>query len=119
MTVDDRRTLPNTGYIESIVKLPFSEAAVSTLLLSVSTTEYNKTVPIIVGTNIISHLKQSVSEDDSISDALELAFSSICNNPVGVARLKESRGEVGAPLNWLKPSSKNVLLTAPRPCFCG
>ena len=37
--------------------------------------EYNKTVPIIVGTNIISRLKQAVSEDDSIPNALELAFS--------------------------------------------
>ena len=85
--VADGRTLPYTGYIESIVKLPFSEAAVSTLLLVVPTTEYNKTVPIIVGTNIISRLKQAVSEDDSIPDAWELAFSSICNNQVGVARL--------------------------------
>ena len=85
--VADGHILPYSGYIETIIKLPFSEAAVSTLLLVVPTTEYNRTVPITVGTNIISRLKQAVPEDDSIPYAWELAFSSICSNQVGVARL--------------------------------
>ena len=28
-----------------------------------------------------------------------------------------TKGEVGAPLNWFKPSSKIFLLTVPRFCF--
>ena len=30
-----------------------------------------------------------------------------------------TKGEVGAPWNWFKPSSKLFLLTVPRPFFCG
>ena len=49
-----------TGYIESVVKLSFSEAVISTLLIVVPTSEYNKTVPIIVGISIIRCLKKSI-----------------------------------------------------------
>ena len=56
MKVADGRTLPYTGCIESVVKLSFSEAVISTLLIVVPTSMYNKTVPIIVGISITRHV---------------------------------------------------------------
>ena len=47
-------------------------------------TEYNKSVPIVAGTNIIAHLKQCTFGAVDVPDAKDLARSSLPSNGVGV-----------------------------------
>ena len=55
-------------------------------LLVVPATEYNKSVPIIAGTNIIARLKQRTLGAVDVPDAWDLAFSSLTSNSVGVVK---------------------------------
>ena len=55
-------------------------------LLAVPATEYNRTVPIIAGTNIISRLKQRTSDATDIPSTWDLAFSALTNNHIGVVK---------------------------------
>ena len=55
-------------------------------LLVVPATEYNKSVPIIAGTNIIARLKQRTLGAVDVPNAWDLAFSSLTSNSVGVVK---------------------------------
>lgn len=46
-------TLPYLGYIEASIKVDFVEQDFMIPLLVVSLTDYNKNVPVIIGTNVI------------------------------------------------------------------
>ena len=60
------RTLPYLGYVELKVESSLSEMEPLIVpLLVVPVTEYIKTVPLIVGTNIIRHYRQLFMEDRS------------------------------------------------------
>ncbi|MCG8034658.1 MAG: retropepsin-like domain-containing protein [Candidatus Thiodiazotropha taylori] len=85
--VADGRTLPYLGYVELNIKLPFSESRVDVPFLVVSTTDYNKRVPIIIGTNVLRQFKHSLSDDNDVPNAWQSAFSSVCNKQVGIVKL--------------------------------
>ena len=49
-------------------------------------TEYNKHVPVIVGTNLLREFKMRTSEDEQMPEPWQLGFQAITNNQVGVVR---------------------------------
>ena len=55
-------------------------------MLVVPTTEYNKEVPVIIGTNVICDLKESLSNAEKVPLEWETAFEAIQSDRVGVAR---------------------------------
>ena len=72
------------GYIEAEISAPFlSNSVFNVPLLVVSDTEYNKDVPIIVGTNVIRLCKASVPTSD-VPVEWQTAFDSICDDAVPV-----------------------------------
>ena len=83
----DGNTLPYLGYVAVLVDLPFfMNNPVVRLFLVVPTTEYNKSVPVIVGTNLLREFKMRISEEDLIPEPWQLGFQAITNNQVGVVR---------------------------------
>ena len=83
----DGSSLPYLGYIEVSVRLSDEgEGSLYVPLLVVPSTDYNKTVPIIVGTNIIRQLKESSTENNIISNEWQSAFRSLSQNQVGVVK---------------------------------
>ena len=83
----DGSSLPYLGYIEVSVRLSDEgEGSLCVPLLVVPSTDYNKTVPIIVGTNIIRQLKESSTENNIISNEWQSAFRSLSQNKVGVVK---------------------------------
>lgn len=55
-------------------------------LLVVAMTDYNKSVPVIVGTNIIRQCKQLSSDAEQAPEAWQMAFHAINNNQVDVVK---------------------------------
>ena len=85
----DGRPLQYIGYVAVHVSSPFIEQCQDEdayPLLVVPDTEYNKSVPIIAGTNIIRRLKCLTLDTTSVPDSWDLAFSSLTNNSVGVVK---------------------------------
>ena len=54
--------------------------------LVVPMTEYNKHVPVIVGTNLLREFKMCISEDEQMPGPWQLGFQAITNKQVGVVR---------------------------------
>ena len=80
----DGLTLPYLGYIEVSVELPCTDQGPMFVpLLVVPTTEYNRTVPLIVGTNVIRQFKDYSSNSKEVPEAWQSAISSISNSQVG------------------------------------
>ena len=52
-------------------------------MLVVSQTECNRTVPVIIGTNVINRLKTVSSEETAVIDGWKTGFTSVCNKQVG------------------------------------
>ena len=76
--------LPYKGYIEAEISAPFlSNSVFNVPLLVVSDTEYNKDVPIIVGTNVIRLCKASVPTSD-VPVEWQTAFDSMCDDAIPV-----------------------------------
>ena len=76
--------LPYKGYIEAEISAPFlSNSVFNVPLLVVSDTEYNKDVPIIVGTNVIRLCKASVPTRD-VPVEWQTAFDSMCDDAIPV-----------------------------------
>lgn len=83
----DGRSLPYLGYVEVTVELPFLEGrAIHVPLLVVTMTDYNKLVPVIVGTNIIRRCKQLSNDAEQTPEAWQLAFQSISNSQVDIVK---------------------------------
>lgn len=83
----DGLSLPYLWYIEVAVDLPFLRGqSMHVPLLVVAMTDYNKSVPVIVGTNIIRQCKQLSSDAEQAPEAWQMAFHAINNNQVGVVK---------------------------------
>ena len=81
--------LPYNGYIEAYISTPsFEGIALSIPVLVVPNTEYNRTVPVIIGVNVIHLLKQS-SVDSFISEESQTAFSSLVDHTLPVKTTKK------------------------------
>ena len=76
----DGSPVPYKGYIEADISVPFlSSVSFTVPVLIVSDTEYNRKVPVIIGTNVIRLCKQSVPEAD-VPAEWQLAFDSLCDD---------------------------------------
>ena len=76
--------LPYKGYIEADILVPcFGNKTITVPLLIVSDTEYNQTVPAIIGTNVIRLFKQDNSSS-SMPVEWQTAFDSICDDGIPV-----------------------------------
>lgn len=80
--------LPYLGYVEADVSIPFlSDCVMCVPILVTPMTNYNRQVPVIVGTNIIRMCRdiQQASSDSTFPDAWQSAVDSLCvNNPMVV-----------------------------------
>ena len=54
--------LPYLGYVEVSIYVTFQSDNMMVLLLVVPETDYNKSVPVVIGTNILRPIKSSVSD---------------------------------------------------------
>ena len=83
----DSLSLPYLGYVAVTVELPFLKGQpLHVPLLVVEMTDYNKSVPVIVGTNIIRQCKQLSPDNELAPEAWQLVFHAINNNQVGVVK---------------------------------
>lgn len=83
----DGLSLPYLGYVEVTDELPFLQGrSLHVPLLVVAMTDYNKSVPVIVGTNIIRQCKQLNNDIEQAPEAWQMAFHAINNNQVGVVK---------------------------------
>lgn len=80
--------LPYLGYIEADITIPFlSDCEFCVPILVTPMTNYNRQVPVIVGTNIIRMCRdiQQTGSDSTFPDAWQSAVDSLCvNNPMVV-----------------------------------
>ncbi|CAG2232587.1 unnamed protein product [Mytilus edulis] len=82
-------TLPYLGYIEASIKVDFVEQDFMIPLLVVSLTDYNKNVPVIIGTNVIrlldscSMVGRQQTNIDKIPREWDIAFNSIKDEAIG------------------------------------
>ncbi len=79
VTVAEGSSLPYSGYVEVSITTSFSTEPWMVPLLVVKDTEYNRSVPVIIGTNILRYFKSNYTEETSVSkpSAWEVAFSAI------------------------------------------
>ena len=83
----DGSTLPYRGVVEITLGIPALKGdLVSALFLVVPMTDYNKTVPFIVGTNVIREYKKSDSVSDDVPEAWQIAFKSLSAQHVGFVK---------------------------------
>ncbi|MES9884250.1 MAG: reverse transcriptase family protein, partial [Sedimenticola sp.] len=82
------QAVPYLGYVEVEVRVPFLEESMQIPLLVVTSTAYNDTVPVIVGTNIIRTCRNQTMEDEhsQLPEPWTLAFQTISQHSVGVVR---------------------------------
>jgi len=79
--------VPYLGYTEVNVSVSDSLQPLAALLLAVPDTPYNKRIPVIIGTNILPQLLDSLCTEDPslVSDAWKLAVKCLqCSNTISV-----------------------------------
>ena len=90
ITGPDGRSIPYLGLVEVTVKAHFMQGKeVEVLALIMPNTEYNRQVPIIVGTNVIRLNQALYSEDSEVADIppqWKVAFMSIQDDYAGTVR---------------------------------
>ena len=80
-------SLPYKGYTFVEVTVPFlSNKELNVPLLVVPQTEYNKTVPVVVGTNIIRRFSDLPPETREVASAWKVAINAICNKQAGTVK---------------------------------
>jgi dUTPase len=78
--------VPYSGYIDVPITIPCLKVDLSVHILVTADTEYNRDVPIVIGTNVISHVKSLISNPAcSIPPAWNMAFN-IINEQLGQVR---------------------------------
>ena len=76
-----------SGVVEVDIIVPcFGNKSFTVLMLVVPTTEYNKEVTVIIGTNIIHGIKESLSNAEKVPLEWETAFDAIQSDSVGVVK---------------------------------
>ena len=107
----DGNTLPYRGVVELTIGVPtLQEDLVSALFLVVPATDYNKTVPFIVGTNVIREFQKSNSAD--IPEAWKVAFN--LHNMLALLRLRpKSHCNLGKSRTLLASFGRTEIATQP------
>ena len=79
--------IPYKGYIVADISVPYlMDVSELIPMLVVPLTEYNKTVPVIVGTNIIHLLKDAATGVNQIPDNWRTAYDALVDSHVGVVK---------------------------------
>ena len=87
--------VPYKGYSEVDISMPFLRSVDFTIpVLIVSDTEYNRKVPVIIGTNVKRLCKQSVPEAD-VPAEWQFAFNSLCDDSLPVRTTNNFNIHVG------------------------
>ena len=102
VTCDNGTELPYKGYIEADIVVPsLGNTLYKAPVLVVENTDYNRRVPVIIGTNVIRLCKQASndSSESNIPAEWQVAFDSMCNEilPVKTTNnfsIKVAPGEV-------------------------
>ena len=82
-------SIPYKGYVFVAVSAPFNNGVSQSIpILVVSLTEYNETVPVIVGTNILERLHEVKTDKSQIPDSWNTAFKALISPQVGVVKTK-------------------------------
>ena len=80
-------SIPYKGYVFVDVSAPFNDSVSQSIpILVVSLTEYNKTVPVIVGTNILERFQDVETDQSQIPDSWNTAFKALVSPLVGVVK---------------------------------
>ena len=80
-------SIPYKGYVFVDVSAPFNDSVSQSIpILVVSLTEYNKTVPVIVGTNILERFQDVETDQCQIPDSWNTAFKALVSPLVGVVK---------------------------------
>ncbi|CAG2217256.1 unnamed protein product [Mytilus edulis] len=71
--------LPYHGYVEVNIKVPFHTESMMVPLLVVPETDYNRSVPVIIGTNVLRPIKSTLTCDSQVNipREWETAFSAM------------------------------------------
>ncbi|XP_045215212.2 uncharacterized protein LOC123565409 [Mercenaria mercenaria] len=103
INLPDGNSLPYSGYIEATVKVPgLSDIDLPVPILIVPNTEYNLTVPVIVGTNVLRYLRETPR--DSLPEQWKSAVENLVETPV-IGKVKSaSKKDV-----VLKPNETKVI----------
>lgn len=79
-------SLPYKGHTFVEIRVPFlSNKELNVPLLVVPQTEYNKTIPVVVG-NIIRRFSDLPSETREVASAWKVAINAICNKQTGTVK---------------------------------
>lgn len=80
-------SLPYKGYTFVEVTVPFlSNEELNVPMLVVPQTEYNKMIPVVVGTNIIRQFSDIPSETKKVASAWKVAINAICSKQAGTVK---------------------------------
>ena len=80
-------SIPYKGYVIVDVSAPFIDGVSKLIpILVVPLTEYNKTVPVIVGTNILNLFHDVETDKNQVPDSWKTAFNALVNTQVGVVK---------------------------------
>ena len=112
--------LPYLGYVEVSISVTFQSDNMMVLLLVVPETDYNKSVPVVIGTNILRPIKSSVSDSHvKVPHNWDIAFSAL-DAGVNLVKSTNKRPIKVGPMSVLTVSgickSKTVLETAVTEC---
>jgi hypothetical protein len=112
--------LPYLGYVEVSIYFTFQSDNMMVLLLVVPETDYNKSVPVVIGTNILRPIKSSVSDSHvKLPHNWDIAFSAL-DAGVNLVKSTNKRPITVGPMSVLIVSgickSKTVLETAVTEC---
>ncbi len=78
VNVADGNQLPYSGYVEAEFHVPSIEISPITIpCLIVGNTEYNRSVPIIIGTNYIRFCMETISDTDQLPDEWSFTFNAM------------------------------------------
>ena len=77
------QSMPYSGVVEVDKIIPcFGNKSLTVFMLVVPTTEYNKEVPVIIGTNVICDLKECLSNAETVPLKWETDFEAIQSDRV-------------------------------------
>ena len=115
--------LPYLGYAEIDIRVPFHTESMLVPLLVVPETEYNISVPVVIGTNILRPVKSTLSCDSqsNIPRVWDNAFSAIDASVVSVVKSTNKRPIKVNPMSVMTVSglckSNSGLQTAVTECY--
>ncbi|VDI36182.1 Hypothetical predicted protein, partial [Mytilus galloprovincialis] len=114
--------LPYLGYVEVNIKAPFHTEPMMVPLLVVPETDYNRSVPIIIGTNVLRPMKSTLTSDSEVNIPHEwdTAFSAMDSSIVSLVKSTNKRPIKVSPMSSMTVTglckAKSSIQTAVTEC---